>query len=162
MISDTLDNVLAIIPQSGATQLGAGYADLATIIAQAPGYLDKVIAIVGKAGPYLDTIQHVAEDPALPRFVERVKTLRAMQAPSTAPPSPEGVQAAGPPGVGLESFIAPLDWYIWMRSHPVAPWLIGGGVIATFLGLGFTAGYLVKRRRGCAKSAGLARRRRRR
>lgn len=148
--------MLTSTSQGTLGQFGASYADISNLISNAPGLIDKIVSIATQAGPYLDTVQSIVDDPALPRFVDRIKQVRAL-------PSTSSAGAPGPkqPGVGLDNFIAPLDWYIWIRKHPALTWAIGVGSVLAFTGLGFTAGYLVKRR-ACRKGPALGQRRRRR
>jgi hypothetical protein len=105
-------------------------------------WLDKAKQILTKAGPYLDTVVDVVQDPALPQLVTRIKTLKALQAKA-----PETSTAPAKPGVGLDRALPLLDAAIFYTKYPWAPWAIGAGVVVVLGGIGFGIGRATKRRR---------------
>jgi hypothetical protein len=139
--------------------------DLQTIIQKAPDLLSKLVKILNTAGPHLDTVVLIAQDPALGQIVSRLKTL---QASAAAKPS-----AAAAPGVaptadtGISKLVPALDAAIFIDKHPAAkftidhPILVGIGVVAILGGIGFGIGRLSKRCRVASASVGRRYRRRR-
>jgi hypothetical protein len=103
-------------------------------------WLDKAKQILTKAGPYLDTVVDVVQDPALPQLVTRIKTLKALQAKAPATPT-----EPTKPGVGLDRALPLMDAAIFYTKYPWAPWAIGAGVIVVLGGIGFGIGRATKR-----------------
>ena len=134
--------------------------DVSALLAKGPAFLSQAAALIGKAGPYLSTIQNVVEDPALPQFVERVKTLRAIEEAKVAKrPVVPGKPVPKAIGVGLKSFLKPLDAAIYIEKYPWTPWIAGIGAVLVIGGLGFGIGYLTVRRRATSVTAGYSWRR---
>lgn len=105
--------------------LGDVWSDAAALVQRGPDLIHQVVLIMDQVGPYLGTIQHVLEDPALPAVVQRVEIIRGLEQSSSG--------GAAVKGVGLSKIVKPLDWYIWYRRNVPswAPYAVGG--LAAFL-----------------------------
>lgn len=128
---------------AGRRQLGADITDLSSLISSAPGMINRVVGIVSKAQPYLDVAESIVDDPALPDFMSRIRTIRSLNNPGTpaTPPAP-AADGSLPPvvPVGLTKFMPAVDGYIWARQHPWIVPLVGVGVIGVLGGAGFLLG----------------------
>jgi hypothetical protein len=102
------------------------------------GVIEDVQAIVHKAGPYLNTIVKVVNDPALPQFIARVEAIDALD--SGGSPSSSSTANADRSGVGLKNFLMPLDAYIYVRKNPWVPWALGGAFVLLVGGIGYGIG----------------------
>ena len=131
-----------------ADGLGDPISDLSSL-------LSKGGAILQKAGPYLDTVLEVVQDPALPQLVTKIKTLKALDTGTSMPSAPG---APSTPGVGLNRVLPLWDAAIWYTKYPWAPWVIGGGTILVLGGIGFGIGRATKK---CRTGMGRSYRRRR-
>lgn len=120
--------------------------------------LNKGGAILTKAGPYLDTVLEVVQDPALPQLVTKIKTLKAIDAGTRAPTAPGAPAPAPTPGVGLNRVLPLWDAAIFYTKYPWAPWAIGAGAVVLLGGIGFGIGRATKR---CRTAVGSSYRRRR-
>lgn len=129
----------------------AGFGDT---ISDLSALLGKGGAILSKAGPYLDTVLEIVQDPALPQLITKVKTLKAIT-PSSAPAAPG---APTTPGVGLNRVLPLWDAAIFYTKYPWAPWVIGAGAIVVLGGIGFGIGRATKK---CRTGMGRSYRRRR-
>lgn len=112
--------------------------DLATLSSQGPAVLSKAAAVVRAVGPYVDTIVRVVNDPALPQFIQRIEIIDSLE--PSSPGSTTTAAVNDKSGVGLKHFIKPLDAYIYARKNPWAPWVVGGGIVAVLLGVGYRLG----------------------
>ncbi len=117
--------------------------------------LGKGGQILSKAGPYLDTVLEIVQDPALPQLITKVKTLKAVDQGTSAPAAPG---AAPTPGVGLNRVLPLWDAAIFYTKYPWAPWAIGAGAIVVLGGIGFGIGRATKK---CRTGMGRSYRRRR-
>jgi len=109
--------------------------------------LAKASQILTKAGPYLDTVLQIVQDPALPQVIDRVKLIRtlaagpavpaAAAAPSTAPTAPAGFE--------LRRTLPVLDAVIWYQKHRWAPYVAGVGVALLLGGIGYGIGRATKK-----------------
>lgn len=142
-----LQTRLSRLPFYAPSGFGGVIEDLQSILQKAPALLQKGVVIIDKAGPHLDTVLKVTEDPALPQLVDRIKKMQAVQAQKAAKAAPSGVSPTPAPGVGLKRVLPLWDAAIFYEKHPYAPWLIGVGAVLTLGGLGFGIGYAVGRRR---------------
>jgi hypothetical protein len=144
--------------------VGAQLPQVLAIIQKVQPYLPKVIAIVDKYGsripeilkkvePHIPTIIAVAEDPALPLVINRVETIRQIEAAKAVkkaakkPPPPPGVKpsmesAQKKVGLALHRVVPALDAYIYIRKNPWVPWVAGGGAVLLLMGIGFGVGRL--------------------
>jgi hypothetical protein len=116
--------------------------------------LSKGGEIISKAGPYLDTVLAVLQDPALPQVIARAKTIRALSAgsaPATTPTAP----SAAPTSFNLQRTLPLLDAVIWYQKHRWVPYVAGAGAVLLLGGIGFGIGRWTKKCR-----AGLGYRRR--
>jgi len=148
--------------------LGDITSDIAAIVQQAPELLAKLQQILTQAGPHLDTILQIAQDPALPQVIERLQTLKAQEA-AKAPVPADGSAPATSTGSGVDKLIPVLDTAIFLNKHPAAqfaldhPILVGAGAAVVLAGLGAGIVYGVSRWRAKRHgSAGVGRRYRRR
>lgn len=130
----------------------AGFGDTVSDI---QALLSKANQILTQAGPYLDTVLQVVQDPAMPQLISRVKTLKSIDA-AKSPSTPTAPGTPVKPGVGLARTLPLWDAAIWYTKYPWAPWAIGAGAIVVLGGLGFGVGRWTKKCR-----AGLGYRRRR-
>jgi hypothetical protein len=128
---------------------------LGDTISDIQALLSKGSQILTQAGPYLDTVLEIVQDPAMPQLIARVKTLKAVSAKSSTPTAPGTAPA---PGVGLARTFPLWDAAIWYTKYPWAPWAIGAGTIVVLGGLGFGIGRWTKKCR--AGMSGRYRRRR--
>jgi hypothetical protein len=119
--------------------------DIQTLITKAPEYLHDVVEIVNVAGKYIPTILQVAQDPALPAIVDRVKLLRQLEERHTVATS--SAPASATRGIGLSAAIKPLDLFIWYRQHPGATVAIAAGGVLALVGAGFAVGRWTAKRR---------------
>jgi hypothetical protein len=104
----------------------------------------KASQILSKAGPYLDTVLQIVQDPALPQVIDRVKLIRTLSAgPSPATPAPSTAPAAG---FELKRTLPVLDAVIWYEKHRWAPYVAGAGVILVLGGIGFGIGRATKKK----------------
>jgi hypothetical protein len=104
----------------------------------------KASQILTKAGPYLDTVLQIVQDPALPQVIDRVKLIRTLSAgPSPATPAPSTAPAAG---FELKRTLPVLDAVIWYEKHRWAPYVAGAGVILVLGGIGFGIGRATKKK----------------
>lgn len=163
-----LQNRLSQLPFYAPNHSGLGdgfsgtWEDLQSLFARAPALLTQGVQIIEKAGPYLDTILKVVEDPALPQLVSRVKTLQALatgpQAATASTTTPSTTK-----GVGLQKIMPMLDVAILYFKYPWAPWAIGAGTILLFGGIGFGIGRLTRKSKAALPTAiGYRRRKKRR
>lgn len=129
-------------------------AGLGDTVSDISALLSKGGAILTKAGPYLDTVLEVVQDPALPQLVTKIKTLKAIT-PSAAPAAPGAPATAG---VGLNRVLPLWDAAIFYTKYPWAPWAIGAGAIIVLGGIGFGIGRATKK---CRTGMGRSYRRRR-
>lgn len=120
--------------------------------------LNKGGAILQKAGPYLDTVLEVVQDPALPQLVTKIKTLKAIDAGTRTPTAPGAPAPAATPGVGLNRVLPLWDAAIFYTKYPWAPWAIGAGAVVLLGGIGFGIGRATKK---CRTGMGCSYRRRR-
>lgn len=118
--------------------------------------LAKGGAILTKAGPYLDTVLLVLQDPAMPQLIDRIKALKAADAAASAPATP-GATPTAQTGVGLSRTLPLWDAAVFYTKYPWAPWVIAGGAVLVLGGIGFGIGRATKKCR-----AGLGYRRKRR
>lgn len=123
--------------------------NLQKILSKAPEYIEDVAQILDKAGKYLPTLVHIAEDPALPQVIDRIEALYAIEkkrkeaeAAATKTPRPVAVKRVG---IGLDRVVKPLGAFVYLREHPWLPWVLGTGVIALVLGGGILIGRATKR-----------------
>ena len=132
--------------------LGGAIADLENLISKVPQYLDDVVKIVDKAGPYISTVAKIAEDPALPLIMARIEKLKAIEDAAAAKakgiPAVPGVAPPSTPGVGLVHYVRPLDAVITWRQHPWLPWALGIGGAVVLVGLGVVVGRVTKKTGG--------------
>ncbi len=77
------------------------------------------------AGQAVDVIGAVLADPNLPQFVFLLEQIREENA------------AAGVTGFGLQSFIFPLEAYLFYRQHPLLTLALAASVLALPFGLGY-------------------------
>lgn len=100
---------------------------------------------VTKARNYLDVVEAVLEDPALPQVATRLRKLKAIQAkrPSLPPGTPRLPAGQKPPGIGLQATVKPLDAFIYYREHP---WILPVGIVAALAVPGVIGYYIGKRR----------------
>lgn len=157
-----------------AMGLGDVMQDIQTIITKAPDLLQKAVAILNAAGPHLDTVLQITQDPALAQIVARIKTLQASAAAkaATAPAAPAAPGAAPKTDTGISKLIPALDAAIFLDKHPAAqfaadhPILVGAGAAVLLTGIGFGIGMGIgrwsKRCKTSAAPAGVGRYRRRR
>lgn len=148
--------------------LGDITSDIAAIVQQAPELLQKLQQILTQAGPHLDTILQIAQDPALPQVIDRLKTLQAQEAAKA--PVPADGSAPTSTGSGVDKLLPVLDTAIYLNKHPVAqfafnhPILVSVGAAAALIGAGFGVAYGISRwrakRRGGAAVGRRYRRRR--
>ena len=134
-----------------ADGLGDTISDLSSL-------LSKGGTILQKAGPYLDTVLEVVQDPALPQLVSRIKTLKALDAGTSKPSVPSAPGAPAKAGVGLSRTLPLWDAAIFYMRYPWAPWVIGAGTIVVLGGIGFGIGRATKK---CRTGMGRSYRRRR-
>lgn len=120
--------------------------------------LNKGGAILQKAGPYLDTVLEVVQDPALPQLVTKIKALKAIDAGTRTPTAPGAPAPAAAPGVGLNRVLPLWDAAIFYTKYPWAPWAIGAGAVVLLGGIGFGIGRATKK---CRTGMGRSYRRRR-
>lgn len=134
---------------AGPAGLGGVAEDLQTIIQKAPDLLTKLVKILNAAGPHLDTVVLIAQDPALAQIVNRLKTLQASAASKPSTPAAPG--AAPTADTGISKLIPALDAAIFLDKHPAAqfavdhPILVGAGAVVILAGIGFGIGRLSKR-----------------
>lgn len=115
--------------------------------------LSKGSTILSKAGPYLDTVLEIVQDPALPQLVTKVKLLKAIDAGTRTPTAPGAPAPAATPGVGLNRVLPLWDAAIFYTKYPWAPWAIGAGAILVLGGIGFGIGRATKKcRTGMGRS----------
>ena len=124
--------------------------DIQAILSKAPELLQKGVLIINKAGPHLDTVMAIVQDPALPGLIARVKTLQALQAAK-----PKSVPVPGAPApstdTGIKNLFPLLDAAIVVEKHPALkfatahPVLVGAGALLVLTGIGFGIGRLTKR-----------------
>lgn len=148
--------------------LGDITSDIAAIAQQAPQLLAKLQQILTQAGPHLDTVLQIAQDPALPQIIERLQTLKA-QEDAKAPVSADGSTPTST-GSGIDKLLPVLDTAIYLNKHPAAqfaldhPILVGVGAALVLAGVGAGVMYGVSRwrakRRGAAAVGRRYRRRR--
>ncbi len=141
---------LSKLPFYAPTGFGDTVSDISAL-------LGKGGQILSKAGPYLDTVLEIVQDPAMPQLIDRVKTLKAIDAaksPSAAP----GAPAAATSGVGLKRVLPLWDVAIFYTKYPWAPWAIGAGAVVLLGGIGFGIGRATKK---CRTGMGRTYRRRR-
>jgi hypothetical protein len=159
-----LQNRLSKLPFYAPAGFGGVIEDIQALIAKAPALLSQANTILAKAGPHMDTVLKIVEDPALPQLVDRLKTMKAIQ--DAKPKASGAAPAPTAPGVGLKQVLPIWDAAIYVEKHPVArfvldhPVLVGAGAALVLGGIGFGVGRLTARRR--AASGGVGRRYRRR
>lgn len=105
---------------------------------EAPGgVLDYASQAFSAAAPILGLAADVAEDPALPTVIAKAKTLIACRTKTASTvKTSTGAQA---PGIGLSSYVTPLDLLIYDCQYPWARYVAIGALI----GVPFLVGYLV-------------------
>jgi hypothetical protein len=130
-----------------AMGLGDITSDIQTILTKAPELLQKAVQILNNAGPHLDTIIQITQDPALAQIIARIKTLQASAAAKpSAPATPAAPGAAPTTDTGISKLIPALDAAIFLDKHPAAqfaadhPVLVGVGAAVAILGIGFGVG----------------------
>lgn len=128
---------------------------LGDIVSDVSALLGKGGQILTKAGPYLDTVLEIVQDPALPQLITKVKVLKAVDAGTSAPAVPG---TATTPGVGLKRVLPLWDIAIFYTKYPWAPWVIGAGTVIVLGGIGFGIGRATKK---CRTGMGRSYRRRR-
>mgnify|MGYP003392130284 CR=1 FL=1 len=139
---------LSKLPFYVPTGLGDTISDLSAL-------LGKGGQILSKAGPYLDTVLEIVQDPALPQLITKVKVLKAADAGASPSAAPGGTAA---PGVGLNRVLPLWDVAIFYTKYPWAPWAIGAGAVVLLGGIGFGIGRATKK---CRTGMGRSYRRRR-
>jgi hypothetical protein len=143
--------------------LGGIADDIAVLAGKGPQFLSAAVVVVTKLEPYLPLIVDAATDPALPKVMAKVKTIRALATKSTvSKPAGAAPAAPKPRGIGLEKFLTPLDAAIWYLRYPWAPWAIGAGVVFGIGGGSFLLGRWAGKRSAAKAKATLGRRRGRR
>ena len=162
-------------PPSG---LGDVTSDIAELIQKAPDLLQKGVQLINQAGPQLDTIIAIVQDPVFPQIVDKLKQLQSIEdAKSAASPSATSTTTPTPGSTGLNQLVPVLDAAIFTEQHPAAkfaldhPILVGAGAAVLMIGIGAGVGYGISRLRKCrvkatpapaAAPAAMGRRRRRR
>jgi hypothetical protein len=145
-----LANRLNRLPFYAPAGFGGVVEDLQALISKAPALLQKGAQIIDKAGPHLDTVMAVVQDPALPGLINRVKTLQALQA-AKSPPTAPGAPTAPSTDTGIKNLFPLLDAAIVVEKSPVLkfatehPVLVGAGALLLLTGIGFGIGRLTKR-----------------
>jgi hypothetical protein len=156
---------LSRLPFYAPTGLGDIVSDVQNLLQQlqsgalgqkATEALQKLNAIIDQAGPHLDTVMQLLQDPALPQVVDRLKTLQTMSATPTTPTdttTPTETTPATPQPTAAAKLVPVLDAAIFVEQHPAAkfalehPILVGVGAAVVLTGLGFGIGYGVSRAR---------------
>lgn len=147
---------LSRLPFYAPNGFGGVVEDLQTLMAKGPALLAKGIQIIDKAGPHLDTILAVVQDPALPQVIGRVKTLRSLAAAKAVPAAPGAAPTAPSADTGIKKLLPAFDAAIFLDKHPAAqfvlkhPVLVGAGAFLVLTGIGFGIGRLTKRCRTAA------------
>jgi len=135
--------------------LGGVVEDIQAILQKAPDLLAKGVQIINQAGPYLDTILQVVQDPALPQLVDRIKTLQTIEAAKPSTPTAAATPGTAPvtptTNTGISKLIPALDAAIFLDKHPAAqfaldhPVLVGAGAAVILAGIGIGIGIGVGR-----------------
>jgi hypothetical protein len=133
---------LVAIVKKGATYLP----QIETIVNKAAAQIPNIAKIVDKGAKYIPTLLTIVEDPALPDVIARIQTLHTI-AETEKKAAGAAATSSAPAGSALSKLLAPLDVYVWYRSHPwAARALVAGGVVAV-AGAGFALGRWSKSRR---------------
>lgn len=151
--------------------LGDVASDIAALLQSAPDLLQKGVQIINKAGPQLDAVLAVVQDPVFPQIVDRLKTLQSINDAASGATQP--ATPVTPGSTGLNRLVPLLDTAIFIEKHPTAkfasehPILVGVGATVLAIGLGAGVGYGISHWKKCrvkaaATPAAMGRRRRRR
>ena len=117
------------------------------------GSAADLLAPLGQIGPvlqrvagYMPTVVAIVEDPALPKIVGHVQTLRALEARDRAREQAAGKPVPpGPLGIGMHRFLGPIGALVWVRQHPWQAKGIAALSVLAVLGVGFGFGRVSKR-----------------
>ena len=144
----------------GAGGIGNVATDITKLLEKAPAAIHTALTILEKAGPYLPVIMNALEDPALPQFVARIKTIKALETAKQKPSAPGTKPAVV--GVGLKNYLTPFDAFIYINKYPAVPYLAGAGIVLVLFGIGFGVGRLRRKPASPLAQASLSARRGRR
>lgn len=115
--------------------------------------LDDIGSIAKQVQPYLDIVQKVLADPALPTVANQIRTISNLPSGPSTPPKPGQPVPPKAPGIGLQAVVAPIDAYIWARTHKGATLALGIAAVLAPIAAGVLIGRATKRCRaaGAAK-----------
>lgn len=152
----------------GGAQFGNIVDDIQALVQQLPGAIQSGSAalaqlgpLIEKAGPYLQTVYEILQDPAMPQIMTRVETIKALLAKkSPSAPTPAGTPST-PTDLKLYRAVPYLDSAIYVLKNPWVPWVAGTAAFLVLGGIGFAVGRLTARRKPVSPVTGYRRRRRR-
>jgi hypothetical protein len=115
---------------------------MADISADLLAPLGQLVPILQRVRSFLPTVITIIEDPALPKIVGHVQTLRATEVSDRKAGRPG---PPGPVGIGLHRFLGPIAALVWIRQHPWQTKGIAALGLFAVVGLGFGLGRVSKR-----------------
>lgn len=149
----------------GGAQFGNIVDDIQALVQQLPGAIQSGSAalaqlgpLIEKAGPYLQTVYEILQDPAMPQIMTRVETIKSLVAKPSVPS--QAATSNAPADLKLYRAVPYLDSAIYVLKHPWVPWVAGTATFLLLGGIGFAVGRLTARRKTASPVTGYRRRRR--